>query len=188
MQCTCLICRAMTAELTGSTSTPYPGLRRTSSPGHPPSSANTMTALALSTWSWGSHGFSLHHSAHAVEFRKHHLSLLGLQHLTSKRRRRNLYPKLVVGNAEVWSDVCRLVQTVELLFPRLHFRCVVLHEMSVEVQAQVIAEATIHVWLNGKWQYPHLCFLQLPAALRWCRGACGTCLTGCWLQAAPLTA
>lgn len=107
------------------------------------------------------HGFSLHRSAHAVEFRKHYLSLLGLQHLTSKRRRRkpvvvNLYPKLVVGNAEVWSDVCALAQTVELLFPRLHFRCVLLHEMSVEVQAQVIAEATIHVWPNGRCQCPHL--------------------------------
>ena len=97
-------------------------------------------------------------SAHAVEFRKHYLSLYGLQHLTSKRRQRphvfvNLYPKWVTGNAEVWSDVCRLAQNVELLFPRLHFRCVVLHEMSVEVKVQVIAEATIHVWPNGTYQF-----------------------------------
>jgi hypothetical protein len=104
------------------------------------------------------HGFSLHRSAHAVEFRKHYLSLYGLQHLTSKRRQRqhvfvNLYPKWVTGNAEVWSDVCSLAQNVELLFPRLHFRCVVLHEMSVEVKVQVIAEATIHVWPNGTYQF-----------------------------------
>jgi hypothetical protein len=116
-------------------------------------------------------GFSLHRSAHAVEFRKHYLSLFGLQHLTSKRRRRqhvfvNLYPKLVIGNAEIWSDVCSLAQNVEPLFPLLHFRCVVLHEMSVDVQAQVIAEATIHVWPNGTCHCPDFaCAVLLSAPL-----------------------
>jgi len=45
--------------------------------------------------------------------------------------------------------VCCLAQNVEPLFPRLHFRCVVLHEMSVDVQAQVIAETTITQFTCG---------------------------------------
>jgi hypothetical protein len=103
------------------------------------------------------HGFSLFRTAHTVEFRKFYLSLLNADHLVVKTRRRerivvNMYPKVVVGNAHVWNDVCKLSETVEPLFPKVQFRCISLHDMSIEVQSQAISEATVHIWPNGDFQ------------------------------------
>ena len=99
-------------------------------------------------------GFSLYRSAHSVEFRKFYLNMLNVTHLTTKPRRGapiivNMYPKVVVGNGHVWSDVCKLANELSDMFSKLQFRCISLHEMSLEVQAQVISQATIHVWPNG---------------------------------------
>jgi hypothetical protein len=99
-------------------------------------------------------GFSLYRSALSVEFRKFYLNMLNVTHLTTKPRRGapiivNMYPKVVVGNGHVWSDVCKLANELSDMFSKLQFRCISLHEMSLEVQAQVISQATIHVWPNG---------------------------------------
>jgi hypothetical protein len=100
------------------------------------------------------HGFSVHRTAHSVEFRKHYLNVLKAAHLTAKTRRRrqvivNMYPKVVKGNNFVWKDVCKLIENVESLLPKVVFRCVSLHKMSFEVQLQVISEATVNIWPNG---------------------------------------
>ncbi len=108
-------------------------------------------------------GFSLYRSAHAVEFRKFYLKMLNVTHLTKTTRHRapiivNMYPKVVIGNGHVWSGVCKLANELSFVFSKLEFRCVSLHEMSLEVQAQVISQATIHVWPNGKpVAYSHEC-------------------------------
>ena len=99
-------------------------------------------------------GFSLHRSAHAVEFRKFYLSLLRVSHLTSKKRSRkqiivNMYPKIVVGTGPVWSDVCKMSLELSVLYSNIQFRCISLHEMSLHLQAQVVSEATVHIWPNG---------------------------------------
>jgi hypothetical protein len=100
------------------------------------------------------HGFSVHRTAHSVEFRKHYLNVLKAAHLTAKTRRRrqvivNMYPKVVKGNNFVWKDVCKLIENAESLLPKVVFRCVSLHKMSFEVQLQVISEATVNIWPNG---------------------------------------
>jgi hypothetical protein len=100
------------------------------------------------------HGFSLHRTAHSVEFRKHYLKVLNAEHLTAKTRRRpqvivNMYPKVVKGNKIVWKDICKLIENAEILLPKVLFRCIALHKMSFEVQVQVISEATVNIWPNG---------------------------------------
>ena len=99
-------------------------------------------------------GYSLYRTAHMVEFRKYYLSVLNAEHLTLSSRRRqkivvNMYPKVVLGTGHVWSDVCKLSESVQSLFPRVDFRCIALGGMSIELQAQVISEATVHIWPNG---------------------------------------
>jgi hypothetical protein len=99
-------------------------------------------------------GFSLYRTAHMVEFRKYYLSVLNAEHLTMSTRRRqkivvNMYPKVFLGTGHVWSDVCKLSDSVQTLFPRVDFRCISLGGMSIELQAQVISEATVHIWPNG---------------------------------------
>jgi hypothetical protein len=104
-------------------------------------------------------GFQLYRPAHSVEFRNFYSTLFNVTHLMSKHRRGrsqivvNMYPKVVVGNLHVWSDVCKFASTLSPTYPKLQFRCVSLHQMSFEVQAQVIAEATIHIWPNGGSAY-----------------------------------
>jgi hypothetical protein len=101
-----------------------------------------------------SQGFSLYRSAHNVEFRKYYLSLWQAENLVSKTRLRpriivNVYPKVVIGNGHVWSDICTHILQLSVIFPKVSFRCISLNDMSFEVQSQVISEAAVHIWPNG---------------------------------------
>ena len=83
---------------------------------------------------------SRHRSAHILRFRNFYLELLQMRHIVTKSHFRskiifNFYPKLVVGNREVWSDVCKLSKLLENSFSNVEFRCISLHSMSVELQA-----------------------------------------------------
>jgi hypothetical protein len=91
---------------------------------------------------------SRHRAAHILRFRNFYLDLLQLRHVVTKSHPRgkiifNFYPKLVVGNQEVWSDVCKLSRLLEDSFSNVEFRCISLHSMSVELQAIIL----IHYFL-----------------------------------------
>jgi hypothetical protein len=131
-------------------------------------------------------GFSLYRTAHAVEFRKFYLTLLRVSHLTSKQRRRkqiivNMYPKIVVGSGHVWSDVCKMSLELSFLYSNIQFRCISLNDMSLHLQAQVVSEATVHIWPNGTGQLV-ADFLTLPNGCSVC--AFAVLLTRCrrWLS------
>jgi hypothetical protein len=55
-----------------------------------------------------------------------------------------------MGTHETWSDVCALSSVLAKTFPDAVFRCIVLHGISVQVQAQLISEAAVHVWPHGE--------------------------------------
>jgi hypothetical protein len=91
---------------------------------------------------------SRHRAAHTLRFRNFYLELLQLRHVVTKSHLRskvifNFYPKLVYGNREVWSDVCKLSKMLEDSFYNVEFRCISLHSMSVELQAIIL----IHLFL-----------------------------------------
>jgi hypothetical protein len=99
-------------------------------------------------------GWSFFRSAHVVRFRHYYLQALGLKHLVALRPRSsvvvNFYPRLVMGTHETWSDVCALSSVLSWTFPDAVFRCVVLHGISLQAQAQLISEAVVHVWPHGE--------------------------------------
>ena len=99
-------------------------------------------------------GWSFFRSSHVVRFRNYYLQALGLKHLVAPRARSsvvvNFYPRLVMGTHETWSDVCALSSVLAKTFPDAVFRCIVLHGISVQVQAQLISEAAVHVWPHGE--------------------------------------
>ena len=84
--------------------------------------------------------FSRHSAAHFLRFRRFYLQQLNLhQFVTSSHSRSkivvNFYPKLVRGHEFVWSDVCKLSKLLEETFFNVEFRCIVLHNLSIELQA-----------------------------------------------------
>ena len=86
---------------------------------------------------------SRHRAAHILRFRNFYLELLQLRHVVTKSHPRNkiifnFYPKLVVGNREVWSDVCKLSKVLEDSFSNVEFRCISLQSMSVELQVIIL--------------------------------------------------
>ena len=102
-------------------------------------------------WLWQ---FSLHRSGHYARFRKFYLQQLQLQHVVSAWAYRprvivNFYPRVVIGQHRTWIDVCKLSQQLGDTFPDAEFRCIAMHSMSIELQAQLTAAAAVHVWPNG---------------------------------------
>jgi hypothetical protein len=86
---------------------------------------------------------SLHRAAHILRFRNFYLDLLQLRHVVTKSHPKskiifNFYPKVVVGNQEVWSDVCKLSRLLENSFSNVEFRCISLQSMSVELQVIIL--------------------------------------------------
>ena len=89
--------------------------------------------------------FSRHRPAHIVRFRRYYLQQLNLHHFVTSSHPRsshprskivvNFYPKLVRGLDFVWSDVCKLSKLLEENFFNVEFRCIVLHTLSIELQA-----------------------------------------------------
>ncbi len=102
-------------------------------------------------WLWQ---FSLHRSGHYARFRKFYLQQLQLQPIVSAWAFRprvivNFYPRVVTGQHRTWIDVCKLSQQLGNTFPDAEFRCISMHSMTIELQAQLIAAASVHVWPNG---------------------------------------
>jgi hypothetical protein len=99
--------------------------------------------------------FSRHRAAHYVRFRRFYLKLLNLEHVVTSLHYRpkvvvNVYPKIVRGNHVIWKDVCKLSTMLTDLFPDVEFRCIALHSTNLELQAQLISAAAVHVWPNGE--------------------------------------
>jgi len=99
--------------------------------------------------------FSRHRAAHYARFRRYYLKLLLLEHAVSSARFRpkvvvNFYPKVVHGHEVIWKDVCKLSALLKSLFLDVEFRCITLHSTTLELQAQLISEAAVHVWPNGE--------------------------------------
>lgn len=94
--------------------------------------------------------FSRHRSAHIMRFRRFYLQLLNLHHVVTSSHPRskivvNFYPKLVLGLTLVWSDVCKLSKLLEENFFNVEFRCIVLHTLSIELQAILLCVFQIKV-------------------------------------------
>jgi hypothetical protein len=111
-------------------------------------------------WLWQ---FSLHRSGHYARFRKFYLQQLQLQHVVSAWAFRprvivNFYPRGVTGQHKTWIDVCKLSRQLADTFPEAEFRCISMHTMTIELQAQMTAAAAVHVWPNGE------CVLQRSPA------------------------